>query len=409
MGIDVQNAPPARRLDAVGGPTQKICVVLVIDDLGYGGAERQVVELANHSDASRFDVHVCSLSNHVPLGAELIEMERKLHVVRMTRGFDFTAALRLAHLLKTLRADIVHGFLLRGQITSRLAGRLAGTPVIVGSERGANYPVKRIHKVICRLTRACVDVIIANSDAGARFNSRIFGLSSSNYRLVRNGIDTERFRPADGRKMREELGIPAQCPVVGVFANLKEAKNHAMLFRAFRLLLDSFPEARLLLVGAQPVDARGRQNGYREEMDRLIDDLGIRHRCMFLGHRKDVQRLYPACDITALSSSHEGTPNVLLESMACGIPVIATNVCDNAYIVREGEVGHLVALGDETAMARQMKLLLGDSALRRKMGEKARAWVLEEFSNRRLAQKTEGVYMELLRTKLKDFRQAANS
>jgi glycosyltransferase involved in cell wall biosynthesis len=117
---------------------------------------------------------------------------------------------------------------------------------------------------------------------------------------------------------------------------------------------------------------------------------------VFLGHCEDVEHLYPACDVTVLSSLHEGTPNVLLESMACGVPVVATNVCDNEYIVRDGEVGYLVAVGDEAEMAHRMQTLLCDNLLRQEMGRMARAWVQKEFSNKRLAEKMESVYVELL-------------
>ena len=136
-------------------------------------------------------------------------------------------------------------------------------------------------------------------------------------------------------------------------------------------------------------------------MDHLVDDLRIRHRCVFLGFQKDTEHLYPACDITVLSSLHEGTPNVLLESMACGIPVVATNVCDNEYIVRNNQVGYLVEVGDEEKMARCIESLLNNATLRQEMGRRARSWVTNEFSTKRLAEKVESVYMESLEGKKK--------
>jgi glycosyltransferase involved in cell wall biosynthesis len=131
-------------------------------------------------------------------------------------------------------------------------------------------------------------------------------------------------------------------------------------------------------------------------MCRIVDGLKIRHRCIFLGHQKYTERLYPACDITVLSSLFEGTANVLLESMACGIPFVATNVSDNEYIAKKGEVGHLVKVGDYTGMASHMISLLSNAALRQEMGRKGRSWVVEEFSTKRLAEKMETVYVEAL-------------
>lgn len=376
---------------------KRICVLLVVDDLGYGGAERQVVELANNMDSNRFDVHVCALSDHVPLSNTLIDAEHRLHTIRKMNRLDFTVVLRLARLLRALKADVVHGYLYSAEIASRLAGCIAGTKLVVGSERNANrIEIRKSNILAYRFTQSWVDIIIANSNAGAESNARIFGRPSSDYRVVYNGVDTERFRPVDGSDIRQKLGIPIQCPVVGAFANFKKQKNHAMLFRAFRLVLDSVPDARLLLVGDQPTDSRGKLDGYKAQLDRLVDDLKIRHRCVFLGRQEDTEHLYPACNITVLPSLHEGTPNVLLESMACGVPVVATNVCDNEYIVKDGEVGHLVALGDEAGMAHRMVSLISNNALRQEMGRNARNWVIEEFSCKRMANKMEAVYIELL-------------
>jgi len=302
---DCSRQPDENVVIKIRKTAERICVVLVVDDLGYGGAERQVVELANNIDRNRFDVHVCTLSDHLPLRDQLKDLENNLHVIERKIRFDFTVVPRLAYLLRTLKADIVHGYLFSAEIASRLAGRMVGTKLVVGSERNADRIMIRKSTIFAyRLTQRCIDVIIANSNAGAKSHGRIYNRPPSDYRVVHNGVDTKRFRPMDGTTMRRKLGIPLQCPVVGSFANFKKQKNHSMLFRAFKLVLESLPEARLLLVGDQPVDSRGQLDSYRAQLDRLVDDLKIRHRCVFLGHQKDIEHLYPACDITVNGASH---------------------------------------------------------------------------------------------------------
>lgn len=385
--------------------TKPLSVVLVIDDLEYGGAQRQVLELANNMDRDRFDVHVCTLSDYVPLGKQLRDSEHRLHTIVKKNRVDITVVPRLAHLLKSLNADIVHSYLFSADIASRLAGRLASTKVVIGSERGAHYLVKKRCVLAYRLTRACVDLIIANSRTGAQFNRRTFGHASSDYYVVYNGVDTERFRPRDKVSVRKELGIPVETRIVGVVAALKPEKNHSMIFRAFRIVLESFPDSQLLVVGDQlygNVDLRGKLHDtgeYRARMLTLMNGLGIHHRCVLLGNRKNIERIYPACDVTVLPSFHEGMPNVLLESMACGVPVVATDVSDNQYMVREGETGFLVQVGDVEEMATRMKKLLGDETMRRNMGQKARQWVQDMFSLEQLARNTEAVYVEALNKK----------
>ncbi len=375
---------------------RRICVVLVIDDLEYGGAQRQVIELANNMDQGRFDVHVCALSDYVPLGALLMDSERRLHTVVKKNKIDFTVVPRLARLLKSLQADVVQSYLFSADIASRLAGRLAGTKLVVGSERLANYATRTRNTLAYRLTRRCVDLTIANSNAGAQFNSKAFGQPACDYRVIHNGVDTERFTSRNEAGMRKQFGLPADGHIIGVFASFKPQKNHGMLLRAFRRLLDFLPDTQLLLVGDQLYGNMMGTGDYNARMKDLIDELGIRQQCTFLGNRDDVERIYPECDITALSSLCEGTPNVLLESMACGTPVVATNICDNAYVVKDGETGFLVELDDVEGMAEHLRTLLANDAMRKEMGQKARSWVVGEFSLEQLARKTETVYLDAL-------------
>jgi glycosyltransferase involved in cell wall biosynthesis len=370
-------------------------IVLVISNLEYGGAQGQVVQLANHIDPYRFDVHICSLSDYVPLANQMVDPGRRLHIITKKWKYDVTVVPRLAILLHRLKADIVHGYLFDAEIAARLAGRLVGTPLIFGSERNTNYLLKRRQLLAYRLTRGCTDLIVANSNAGVQFDCRLLGYSPSQCRVIHNGVDTQRFRPHEEQALRRELGIGDQEFVVGMFASFKAQKNHQLLFRAVRRL-QCLPQTRLLLVGDELCGGLYGSDAYKRDMDRLVDELDIRERCLFLGNRQDVDRLYCVCDLTVLPSFFEGTPNVALESMACGVPVIATQVSDNAQIIPDGRVGYLVPLGDEVALCDKICELLEDKTRRRQMGQEARAWVESEFSMARLVDKTTRVYQDAL-------------
>ncbi|MFH1755376.1 MAG: glycosyltransferase [Candidatus Latescibacterota bacterium] len=371
-------------------------IVLVISNLEYGGAQGQVVGLANHIDPSRFDVHICSLSDYVPLADRMVDPERRLHVITKQWKYDVTVVPRLAMLLHRLKADIVHGYLFDAEIAARLAGRLARTPLIFGSERNTDYLLKRRQWIAYRLTRGCMDLVVANSNAGARFYCRLLGYSPSQCRVIHNGVDTQLFRPHDERVLRRELGIGDQESVVGMFASFKKQKNHPLLFGAARHVLQRLPQTRFLLVGDELYGGMYGSDDYKRDMDRLVDELDIRERCLFLGNRHDVDRLYCVCDLTVLPSLFEGTPNVALESMACGVPVIATQISDNAQIIPDGRAGYLIPLGDEVALCERICQLLEDGARRRQMGQEARAWVESEFSMARMVDKTARVYQDAL-------------
>ena len=121
---------------------------------------------------------------------------------------------------------VVHTFLFDAEFFGRIAGRLAGVPVIIGSERNTDYVPLRRHLWAFAMTRSCSDAVIANSKAGADFNSRTFHVPRSKYRVVHNGVDIDRFSPRDAGALRKELKIADHDRVVGMFASFKEQKNH---------------------------------------------------------------------------------------------------------------------------------------------------------------------------------------
>ena len=371
--------------------------MLVVSNLEYGGAQRQVVELANHLDPAQFDVRICSLSSYVPLADDLRRRDQ-LHVITKRFKFDATVVPRLARLLRRSRTDVVQSYLFDADIAAFLAGRLAGCSLVVGSERNANYVMKKRQVALYRWTRPCVDMLIANSHAGAEFNQRVVGYPSGRYRVVHNGVDTGRFAPAPAEAMRRELGIANDELVVGMFASFKHQKNHPLFFRAAARVLERFPRTRLLLVGDELYAGMHGSDEYKREVLDLVEALGLRDRCLFAGNQDAVHRFYAACDVTVMSSHFEGTANAVLESLSCGVPVVATAVSDTAMILPDGRAGYVVPPGDERAMSERIGALLGDAALKARMGQAARNWILQEFSSERLAAKTADVYRHELQS-----------
>lgn len=369
--------------------------IVVISDLEFGGAQRQVVELANHMDPARFDLHVVALHDYTPLAEHLRDAKRRLHVIQRRGRFDFTVVTRLRRLIKQLGATVVHGYLFDAEIATRIAGRMTGAAVI-GSERATDYTISRLNKVAYRLTRPCHHLTIANSRAGAEFNSRLLGQPISAYRVVYNGVDLDRFQPRDGSALRAELGLKAEHRVVGIMASFKPQKNHLLFIEAAAHVIREVPSARFLFVGDELFQGSCDSANQKQQMLARVKELGLDPFCIFVGNRKDVERYYNICDVTCLSSLFEGTPNAALESMASGVPVVATDVSDHRYIIPEGRAGFVVPLGDARSLAAPISKLLLDCALRDEMARSAHAWAAQEFSGARLAEKTEDVYSEAI-------------
>jgi glycosyltransferase involved in cell wall biosynthesis len=169
-----------------------------------------------------------------------------------------------------------------------------------------------------------------------------------------------------------------------------------MYFRMARQVLARIPGAAFLCVGGALHGGLQGSDAYEARMRGMVQEMGLRDRVRFVGNRDDLRPWYAACDVTVLTSRREGTPNVLLESMACGVPVVATDVADNALVVPDGRAGFVVPYDDDRAMAERVCALITQPDRRREMARQARAWVEREFSLARLAAKTSDVYREVL-------------
>jgi glycosyltransferase involved in cell wall biosynthesis len=365
-------------------------VMLLTSSLHYGGTERQVVELAKHLDRRRFAPIVCCLDGTRTL-FDLNPSPTPLVMATRRSRLDLMPFLIVGWTLRRRRVDVVHSFLLDAEIIGRIMGRLTRVPVVVGSERNSDYPENIRRERLQRLTRRLVDLLIANSHAGRRYATESLGFDPRRVVVVHNGVDTERFRPGDARAVRERLGIPPGESVVGMFASFKEQKNHAMYFRVARQILNKRPATYFLCVGHTP--SRDRFAGpYLVRLRGLLAELGLEDRMTMLVDRHDVDQLYIACDVTVLTSQREGTPNVVLESMAAGVPVVATDVADNALILDEASGGKVVRLDDDAAMAARVCEMLDDPSTLHEAGTRARRAAIERFSLPHFAEKIGTLY-----------------
>jgi glycosyltransferase involved in cell wall biosynthesis len=194
--------------------------------------------------------------------------------------------------------------------------------------------------------------------------------------------------PGDSTRARGMLGLHEGEFVVGIVARLSAQKAHHILFAAFKSLLGSHPEARLVVVG----------RGDREaELRQLAAQLGIEANVQFTGARRDVQDLMPAFDVSCLSSVHEGVPIVAIESMAAGVPMVVTDCGALRDLVKDGAHGFVVPVGDSAAMADRLVRLADEPLLRDRMGRSARLQVERTHGVERTARGYERLLTGLVR------------
>ena len=226
------------------------------------------------------------------------------------------------------------------------------------------------------------------------------GLSGERICVIRNGIDLSSYqqnRPAED--VRRELGIPDAAPIAVLIARLNPSKGIDDFIRAAALVAPRHPDARFLVVGA---DLRNRDGvsvedtTYRDSLQQLAGSLGVGKQVIFTGHRTDTPDLLAAAAISVLPSHSEGLSNTLLESMAAGVPMVATDVGGNPELVQEGINGRLVPVKSPERLAEAMADLLANRSERETLGARARTMAWQDYSMAGMVARTERLYREQL-------------
>lgn len=367
----------------------RLRVMFVIATLDPHGAERQMAALVAGLDRRRFEPTVCCLTREGPLRARLDATGVPVSCLRKRGRFDAGVFFRLVAAMRRFRPHLVHTWLFTSNLWGRLAARAAGVPCVVASERAADRWKTRAHFWLDRRLASWTDAILANSEGVREFCVERAGVPARKVLVIRNGIDLARFDAA----MKGEPAAPLpgrDGPVVGAVARLEEQKGHEHLLRAFALLLQGGRQAELWLVGDGPL---------RPRLESLAEGLGIAGRVKFLGARPDVPALLARMDVLALSSLWEGLPNAVIEAMAAGLPVAATDVDGVPEAAVDGRTALLVPPRNPAALTQAMATLLDDPALRQRMGRAGRERAEKEFAMPRMVQETSRVYEKLAKAK----------
>lgn len=366
-------------------------ILHVIPTLDRSGAEKQLTLLARGLPPSEFDVHVCALTRAGPLAAELAAAGVPLTVIGKSAKIDPAAFWRLKRHMLALRPDLVQTWLFAANSYGRAAALAAGVPRIVASERCVD-PWKVWHELaIDRWLAARTDRIVVNSSGVRDFYVR-HGLPAGKFAVIRGGISPEPA-PAqvkqglDRAELLAELRLPPEARLLGAVGRLWPQKRIKDLIWAADLLKVVRDDAHLLIIGDGPHQAR---------LERFRRQVRIEDKVHFLGHRADVPRLLPHFDVLWLASEYEGLPNVVMEAMAAEVPVVATDIPGNRDLVRPGETGFLVPLGDRAAFARRTKQILEDPELGRRLGVAGRRRVMSEFTVEQMVEGHVRLYRILL-------------
>jgi glycosyltransferase involved in cell wall biosynthesis len=376
------------------GDDDRVRVLLAITRLELGGAQRVVLHTAANLDRRHFSVALAwgpgDILDDEARQIDDIELFPVQTLVRSVAPVsDIRAFSSLRGALRSFAPDVVHTHSSKAGILGRLAARIERVPSVVHTVHGFGFtplqkaPLRVAFQSAERLLARCTDHFVTVSESDRRRGVEMGLFSAERVTVIRAGIDLEKFRVAGGgNAVRRRLGIPADVPLITQIGNFKPQKAPLDFVRMSAAVQVRFPDASFVMVGDGPL------RGAAEELAR---ELGVADNTVFCGWWDDVPGLLAATTVSVLTSRHEGLPCSVVESLAAGVPVVATAVDGTVEVVRSGENGFLAPAGDVSALAESVCMILADGETRARLAQAASCG-LEGFDRDLMVRQQEDLY-----------------
>lgn len=357
---------------------------------GFGGGERYLQLLFERLDTKEFSpLLICPEEG--PFAGTMERAGVPTRTVRLEPLVNPIAALRLVALLRRERVAILQTHGARSNFYGLVAGRLAGVPVLLATLHNSlfDYDIRparrRAYLFVERLMFRLADRIICVSDALRQHAIKEAGVDPTKVITIHNGIDVDSLtRQSTGAVVRNTYG---PGPIVVSVGRLTDQKGHRYLIEAVPFLIREWPGLRCLIVG---------DGDLHDPLQESIAHFGVGAHCILVGVTAQIAGIVAAADVFVLPSVSEGFPFVLLEALALGKPVVASNIAGVTEIIDDGTTGLLVPPRDSRALAGGIARLLRDSDLARCIGEAGQDMVRERFSAEGMVRQTVGVMRQAL-------------
>mgnify|MGYP003599926132 FL=1 len=375
-------------------------VLHIITEMERGGAQLFTLFTVENLDHDRFDPYLLSNPRGILNGdAQKTLRERFLTVTSLVRPLspldDLKALFQIRNMVRSLNPEIVHTHSSKAGILGRWAAKLSAREVkLVHTVHGFAFSPfhgrfsNTVYKTLERLTAPITDLFLFVTDEDRKEAERLGLLKRSSWAIVRSIVGVERFRQAASRRkeLREKMGIPLSTPVIGGLFPFKPQKDPLGFIEIANLVHQRLPQA-LFLVGGDGV--------LRREMERLIEELGLREWVRLLGWQERAEEFLPLCDTLLLPSLWEGLPQVLVQAMACNTIPVASSVNGTKELLREGRNGLLFSPRDYREGASKVLQSLEDKTFREIFPEESKK-TLEGFNPLEMVALQERLYQKLL-------------
>jgi L-malate glycosyltransferase len=379
----------------------RVRVLNVVVDFGCGGTERQVVALSA-ALRERCDLQFACMRREGQLLRDIEAMGLPIREYRFPAFYSLQCLRqqrRLARAIARDRIDIVHAYNFYSNVFALPPAWWTAAPVRIASIRDRGVYLSRSQRMVQRYVCRLADCVLVNADA-IRDWLVDDGYEPDRIVVIRNGVDLSRFPLTPPRDdLRRQFDIPPQAPVVGVVGRVRTMKGVEDAIDAAAELSQRVPDLRLVVVGEAVVIRDGvptEDRGYIETLKTRARDAGLGDRAIFTGYRPDVAEILSQLTVSVQPSLNEGLSNVVLESMAAGVPVVATRVGGTPEALIDEVSGLLVPPANPPALAAAIGRMLDDPSRAREMGLAARRRIESEFSLARMYHDTEQLYRDLL-------------
>jgi len=366
-----------------------INIMQIVHDLNFGGMQRVVVDLCRNLNPDKFNLSVCCLEELGPNAKEIENREIPVFLVKKKIGFDYTLPVRLRKLFLSQNVHIVHTHGINPFFYGTIAAKLSKDIKAIQTDHARGvFPVSKKEMLSERILSFWADIIIAVSEGIKDDLTKYVRINPNKIKVIYNGIDGSKFRvKINKKKKREELGIAEDYFVIGIGVRLSAQKGLHYLVEAAYILSKSFPKFKLIIIG---------DGELREELETLAKEKGIADKVIFTGYRNDIAELLQIIDIYSLPSLWEGHPLVLLEAMAAGKPIVASDIPGNRETVVHGKTGLLVPPQRSTELASALLKLLENNDLRLRMGHMGFRFFEDRFVTSRMVREYQVVFEETL-------------
>ncbi len=365
---------------------KKLRVMQITHDLAIGGLQQVVVNICRTINRNTFDISVLCLRALGDFVPEVENMGIKVfYLPQKQKGTDYFSFLKVAKILKEEKIDIIHTHNTQPFIDGTIGALLSGVNTIVHTDHARDFPDKRKYMfaewLMSKFTYKVVGVSEHTSDNLIKYEK----ISAKKIVTIMNGIDGSKYNISiDKDKKRKALVIREKGPIIGIGVRLSEQKGITYLLQAMPEIIKIFPDITLIIAGEGPNEDELKRESVQLEIDKHVS---------FAGPRLDIPELLKLFDIYVLPSVWEGLPMVLLEAMAAGCPIVATNVGGNSTVIKHGENGSLVRPGDPAILSSEIIKLLSNEKLRNQYIKSSYAIFKEKFSASTMTRKYEELYL----------------